>query len=153
MNKLVGENLKGSRSAVSEVGSDDEAAGSAMSEADVKAKIEQEVKAFFSHRMLDKAESYFSTLPTEYRHLLVYNLAMKSVMKDPDVDLVSDLFSRVREKGLCSPRTFERGFSGLVEILDDLVVGNPDVFSFFATLSKGSGLDQHQEVSLYADLD
>jgi translation initiation factor 4G len=137
---------------VSESGSDDEATGETVSvappallEAEIKAKIEEDTKEFFSIRMLDEAESYFSTLPTEHRHWLVDALVAKSIeMKEPDVILVSELFVRVREKELCSPGTFEEGFNGLAEALDDLSVDIPKAWTYFAILLKGSGLDQDE---------
>ena len=121
-----------------------------MSEAEVKAKvhakIEEDIKEFFGVRMLDEAESYFSTLPTEHRYWLVDALVMKSItMKEPDVTLVGDLFVRVREKDLCSPEAFEDGFNRLAEALDDLVVDIPKAWPYFAILLRGSGLDQDEE--------
>ena len=150
--KPVGEESKASTPAVSESGSDDEATGEtgspappALSEAEIKAKIEEDTKEFFSIRMLDEAESYFSTLPMEHRHWLVDALVTKSIeMKEPDVVLVSELFVRVREKELCSPGTFEEGFNGLAEALDDLSVDIPKAWTYFAILLKGSGLDQDE---------
>ncbi|KAH9976152.1 armadillo-type protein [Lactifluus volemus] len=138
--------------AVSE-GSDDETLEDAstpamgpMSEADAKAKIEEDVKEFFNVRLLDEAESYFSGLPTEHRHRLVDTLVMKCIeMKDPDVSLVSELFIRVREKDLCSGSAFEEGFNGLAELLDDLAVDIPKAWSYFVMLLKGSGLDEDED--------
>ena len=152
-NKSVGETSRVSTRAVSEAGSYDEAAGeggtpapAAISEGEAKSKIDEDVKEFFGIRMLDEAESYFSSLPTEHRHRLVDTLVMKSIeMKDPDVELVGDLFVRVREKDLCSPAVFEEGFNGLAELLDDLVVDIPKAWSYFAIMLKGSGLDQDEE--------
>ncbi|KAH9032609.1 armadillo-type protein [Lactarius pseudohatsudake] len=143
--KHVGEESKPSTPAASEA---DEAAGegdisapAAISDDEAKAKIAEDVKEFFDIRRLEEAESYFSSLPTEHRHRLVDALVMKSIeMKDPDVELLSDLFVRVREKDLCSRAEFVDGFNGLVEILDDLAVDNPKAWSYFATLLKGSGL-------------
>ncbi|KAH9175043.1 ARM repeat-containing protein [Lactarius sanguifluus] len=97
--KPVGEESKLSTPAASEAGSDDEAAGegdtsapAAISDDEAKAKIAEDVKEFFGIRRLE-AESYFSSLPTEHRHRLVDALVMKSIeMKDPDVELVGDLF-------------------------------------------------------------
>ena len=118
----------------------------AISEGVAKSKIDEDVKEFFGIRMLDEAESYFSSLPTEHRHRLVDSLVMKSIeMKDPDVELVGDLFVRVREKNLCSPAVFEEGFNSLAELLDDLAVDVPKAWSYFAILLKGSGLDQDEE--------
>jgi len=147
--KPVGEESKVSTPAASESGSDDEATGEtgslALSEVETKAKIEEDTKEFFSIRMLDEAESYFSTLPTEHRHWLVDALVTKSIeMKEPDVVLVSELFVRVREKELCSPGTFEEGFNGLAETLDDLSVDIPKAWTYFAILLRGSGLDQDE---------
>ena len=151
--KPVGEESKASTPAVSEDGSDDEGAEetgaltpAGMSEAEAKAKIEEDTKEFFGIRMLDEAESYFSSLPTEHRYWLVDALVMKSIeMKEPDVALVGDLFVRVREKDLCSPGDFEDGFNGLAEALDDLAVDIPKAWPYFAILLKGSGLDQDEE--------
>jgi translation initiation factor 4G len=117
-----------------------------MSEADARAKIDEDTKEFFAIRMLDEAESYFSSLPTEQRFWLVHTLLMKSIeMKEPDVVLVSDLFVRVREKELCGPGVFEDGFNGLAELLEDLAVDIPKAWSYFAILLRGSGLDQDEE--------
>ena len=151
--KPVGEESKASTPAASEAGSDDEATGeggtpptAAISEEEARSKIDEDVKEFFAIRMLDEAESYFSSLPAEHLHLLVDTLVMKSIdMKDPDVTLVGDLFVRVREKDLCSPALFEEGFSGLAEMLDDLAVDIPKAWSYFVILLKGSGLDQDEE--------
>jgi MA3 domain len=144
--KSIGETSQAIKPAASEIGYDEEPAGVGMSEADAKAKIDQDVRAFFSIRVLDEAESYFSSLPTEHRHLLVEILVAKSIaMKEPDVRLVGDLFARVREKGLCNPRIFEEGFSRLAEILSDLARDIPVAWPYFAILLRGSGLDQDKE--------
>ncbi|KAF8270164.1 armadillo-type protein [Lactarius quietus] len=149
----VGEESKASTPAVSEAGSDDDAvedgdalAPASISEDEAKSKIDEDVKEFFGIRLLDEAESYFSSLPTEHRHHLVDTLVMKSIeMKEPDVKLVGDLFIRVREKELCSPAIFEEGFNALAELLDDLAVDIPKAWQYFAILLKGSGLDQDEE--------
>ena len=117
-----------------------------MSEAGDKAKIVGDTDEFFSIRLLDETESYFSGLPTEHRYLLVDALVMKSIeMKEPDVTLVGDLFVRVREKGLCSPEVFEDGFNRLAEALDDFAADIPKAWPYFAILLTGSGLDQDEE--------
>jgi len=136
-------------------GSDNEATGEAVSPQvgppalsleEAKAKIEEDTKEFFSIRMLDEAEAYFSSLSIRRRHLLVDALVTKSVgMKEPDVVLVSELFIRVREKGLCAPRLFERGFNELAKVLDDLTIDIPKAWTYFAILLRGSGLDQDEE--------
>ena len=150
--KPVGEESKASTPAASESGSDDETteetgspAPPALSEAETKAKIEEDTKEFFSIRMLDEAESYFTTLPTEHHPWLIDSLVTKSIeMKEPDVVLVGELFVRVREKELCSPDAFEDGFNGLAELLDDLSVDIPKAWTYFAILLRGSGLDQDE---------
>ena len=114
-----------------------------LSEADIEAKIEADTQNFFSIRMLDEADSYFSSLPTEHRHLLVEALVTKSIeMKEQDVVLVSELFARVRENGLCSPAAFKGGFNGLAVHLGDLSVDIPHAWAYLAILLRGSGLDQ-----------
>ena len=151
--KPLGEESKASTPAVSEDGSDDEGADetgaltpAGMSEGEIKTRIEEDIKEFFGIRMLDEAESYFSSLPTEHRYWLVDALVMKSIeMKEPDVALVGDLFVRVREKDLCSPGVFEDGFNRLAETLDDLAVDIPKAWPYFAILLRGSGLDQDEE--------
>ena len=146
----VEEMSKVSTPAVSQGGSDDIEAESrstlAILEGWAKSKINEDVEEFFSVRSLNKAESYFSSLPTEHHHHLVDALATKSIeMKESDVKLVSDLFACVREKHLCSPAAFEEGFLGLADLLDDLPVIVPKAWLYFAILLKGSGLDQYEE--------
>jgi translation initiation factor 4G len=149
----VEEMLKVPTPAVSQGGSDDKEAESrstpspvAILEGWAKSKINEDVEEFFSVRMLNKAELYFSSLPTEHHHHLVDALATKSIeMKESDVRLVGDLFVRVREKDLCSPAAFEEGFLGLADLLDDLPVIIPKAWLYFAILLKGSGLDQDEE--------
>jgi len=118
----------------------------AMSEAESKAKIQEDTKEFFSIRILEEAESYFSSLPPEHRHWLVDSLVINAIeMKERDVVLVSELFVRVREKELCSPAIFEEGFKGLAEVLDDLAVDIPKAWPYFVILLRGSGLDRDEE--------
>jgi len=147
--KPFGEESRASTPAVSEDGSDDEGAeetGALTPAGMSEAKIEEDTKEFFGIRMLDEAELYFSSLPTEHRYWLVDALVMKSIeMKEPDVTLVGDLFVRVREKDLCSPGVFEEGFNRLTEALDDLAVDIPKAWPYFAILLRGSGLDQDEE--------
>jgi len=117
-----------------------------MLEAKAKSKIEEDADEFLGTRMLDVAESYFSSHPPEHRHWLVDSLVTKSIeMKEPDVNLVSELFVRLREKELCSLAVFEEGFKGLAEGLDDLVIDIPKAWSYFAILLRGSGLDRDEE--------
>ena len=52
--------------------------------------------------MLDEAASYFSSLPTKNFHRLLDTLVIKSIeLKEPDVELVGDLFVRIWENDLC----------------------------------------------------
>jgi len=122
------------------------AATSDDGEAMAKARIGEDTREFFNVRVLDEAESYFYRLPVEYRHWLVEALVMRCIeMKDSDVTLVSDLFVRVREKGLCGPDAFEEGFNRLAELVDDMAIGIPNAWSYFAILLKAAGLDQDEE--------
>ena len=124
----------------------DTLAPAAIWKGEAKSKIDKDVKEFFRIRLLNVAESYFSSLPIEHRHHLVDTLVMKSIkMWEPDVKLVSDLFVRVREKDLRSPVVFEEGFNGLAELLDDLAIDIPKAWLYFAILLKGSGLDQDKD--------
>jgi hypothetical protein len=69
-----------------------------------KAKIQDDTKEFFSIRMLEEAESYFSSLLPEHRHWLVDSLVTSSVeMKELDVKLVSEPLS---SSSVCVRRNF-----------------------------------------------
>ncbi|CAL1711469.1 unnamed protein product [Somion occarium] len=117
-----------------------------MSEAEAKKKIDEDSKEFFSIRDLDEAEVYFTKLPVEHRHLLIDKLVTGAIeSKEADSQLVADLFHRAFSKNLCSPATFEEGFTPTAEILDDIAIDAPKAFQLFATMLKGAGLDKDEE--------
>lgn len=135
--------------AASTVASEDEGSEAAqpqMSDAEVKARIDEDTKEFFSIRDLDEAEVYFTKLPVEHRHKLVDKLVSHALeSKEADATLVADLFSRAASKNLASPETFERGFEGVAEFLDDIAVDAPKAPQYFISMLKGAGLDKDEE--------
>lgn len=119
---------------------------SPMSEEAATNNISEDVKEFFSNRMLDAAESYFSSLPEEYHPQLVDRLTMTAIeSREADAQLVADLFAQAREKDLCSPASFETGFVPLAGLLDDIAIDAPRAFNLFVIMMKGAGLDQDEE--------
>ncbi|KAI0263838.1 hypothetical protein BC834DRAFT_924863 [Gloeopeniophorella convolvens] len=153
--KPVGEESKPSTPAASEAGSDDEdddaaerdgPEPAALSDAEAKAKIGEDVKELFGVRSVDEAESYFSSLPAAHRAALVDALVLAAIeMKEPDVQLVAGVLARAREKGLCAPAALEEGFAPLAEMLDDLAVDIPKAWAYFVSLMRGAGLDRDEE--------
>ncbi len=135
--------------AASAAGSEDEGgevAGSALSEEEAKKQIGEDIKEFFQIRDLGEAEVYFTKLPVEHRHRLVDQLVMSALeKKDADAELVANLFSRAASRNLCSPATFEEGFTPTVEILDDVAIDVPKAYPLFVTMAKGAGLDKDEE--------
>lgn len=97
-----------------------------MSEAKVKARVEEDLKEFFTSRDLDEAEHYFTELLTEHRHLLVDKLIAKTVeSKEADAELVARLFRRIVSRDICSPAEFEQGFTPTAEMIDDIAIDAP----------------------------
>ena len=124
----------------------DEPASAQMSDGEAKARIEEDTKEFFSIRDLDEAEVYFTKLPVEHRHKLVDKLitfALES--KEADATLVADLFTRAAIKNFASPATFEQGFEGTAEYLDDIAVDAPKAPQYFIKMMQGAGLDKDEE--------
>ncbi|KAH8087801.1 armadillo-type protein [Cristinia sonorae] len=134
--------------AASVVNSEDDTpeAGPSMSEEEVKQRINEDSKEFFSIRDLDEADVYFTKLPVEHRHKLVDKLISVAIeSKDTDAELVANFFARAASKNYCSPSTFEEGFAPISEFLDDIVYDSPKAFSLYATMMKGAGLDKDEE--------
>lgn len=119
---------------------------SVPSEADAKARVEEDSKEFFSIRDVEEAKVYFMKLPSEHRHLLVNKLVIKAVeSRQADAQLVADLFNCVATRKLCSPTTFEEGFTPIAEIIDDIVIDAPKAMELFAIVIKGSRLHLDEE--------
>lgn len=109
---------------------------------EVRRKISRDSKRFFVRRDLDEAEDYFTTLPPEYRHLLVDTLAHMAIeSKDADCMLVGDFFERAVSKDLCSPSSFVEGFIPTAELLEDIAIDTPRAFDLMAIMLKGAKLD------------
>ncbi|KAM5542985.1 hypothetical protein V8D89_003369 [Ganoderma adspersum] len=137
--------------AASTVGSEDEGdeeptGTPSLSEADAKKRIDEDLKEFFSIRDLSEAEVYFTKLPSEHRHLLVDKLVTKAVeSKQADAQLVADLFDRAISRNICSPASFEEGFTPTAEIIDDIAIDAPKAMDLFAIMLKGSHLHLDEE--------
>ena len=132
----------------STVPSEDEGESSSqvMSEEEVKKRIEEDSKEFFSIRDLEEAEVYFTKLPIEHRHRLVDKLVSSALeSKEADAQLVADYFARAASKNLVSPATFEEGFAGTAEFLDDIAVDAPKAPTYFVKMMQGAGLDKDEE--------
>ena len=135
--------------AASAVNSEEEPAdtsSTAMSADDAKKKIEEDAKELFAVRSLSEADVYFTKLPVEHRHLLIDKLVTVALdKKEPDAQLVADLFARAVSKNFCSPATFEDGFTPSAEFLGDIAIDAPKAPQFFAIMLKGAGLDKNEE--------
>lgn len=134
--------------AASTAGSDNEGevVATGMSEDEAKTRIEEDTKEFFSIRDLEEAEVYFTKLPVEHRHLLVDKLVSSALeSKEADAELVSSYFARAASMNLCSPATFEQGFAGTAEFLDDIAVDAPKAPQYFVKMLQGTGLGKDEE--------
>ncbi|KAF8339398.1 ARM repeat-containing protein [Amanita rubescens] len=101
------------------------------------AKIKEDVKEFFNVRNLDEAEVYFTTLPPQHHQSLVNQLTSSAVeSKEPDAKLVADLFTRAKNKGLCSPDAFEEGLTPTAEIIEDIAIDAPKAWTLFAIIGQ-----------------
>lgn len=128
-----------------------------LTEAQVKSKIEEDVKEFFAIRDLAEGEYLFQVLPEKHRSKLVDRLIGRAIdSKEDGVKLVADLFARVAGT-TCSPASFEAGFAGTVEFLDDIAIDIPQAYPFMARLLQGSKLPQSSvedlAAKIYADGD
>ncbi|KLO17689.1 hypothetical protein SCHPADRAFT_156858 [Schizopora paradoxa] len=138
----------------SEANSDDEsektgAPSSSLSSEKANEQIEKDFKEFFEARNITEGESYFTSLPSEYHHLLVDKLVSFAVeSKEPNAKLVSDLFARAVEKSLCSPASFEEGFNSTAEALEDIAIDAPKAFDLMAIVMKGAALDEERRTRI-----
>jgi len=122
---------------------------SEINEEAADAKIKEDVKEFFNVRNLDEAEVYFNTLPPQHHHSLVNQLASSAVeSKEPDAKLVADLFTRAKNKGLCSPDAFEEGLTPTAEIIEDIAIDAPKAWTLFVTMVNGAELDEEHRTRL-----
>jgi translation initiation factor 4G len=105
-----------------------------MSESQAKVRIEEDVKELFQVHNLTEGIAYFETLPGEYRYLLVDGLISKIDAKEFDVAFMEKLFARVVDAGACDEEAFERGFTSMIEFLDDISVDVPTAYAVVARL-------------------
>ncbi|KAG1846588.1 ARM repeat-containing protein [Suillus subalutaceus] len=123
-----------------------ESALTAMSEADVKKKIDEDVKEFFAVRNLQEAEVYFTNLPDEHRFRLVDKLVASALeSKEADAKLVGDFFAQATSSGQCTLEVIEEGFMPMAEVLDDTVIDAPKAFDYMAIMLRGAGFQNEPE--------
>ncbi|KAI0827986.1 eukaryotic translation initiation factor 4G1-domain-containing protein [Trametes gibbosa] len=112
---------------------------------DANVRIQKDMAEFFRIRNLEWAEVYFTRLQG-HRPLLVSNLVAKAI--DAGVDeakLVANLFDRAHSRKLCSPASFEEGFTEMAKKLDCIAIGNWKAMYLFATMVKGAHLYEDEE--------
>jgi translation initiation factor 4G len=125
-----------------------------MTEDEALKKIAEDVKEFFAVRSLSEAEVYFSNVTPEHRFRLVDKLVSAALeSKESDAQLVGEFFGVAAANGLCSPATFEEGFTLVAEVLDDVAIDAPKAFSLMALMLKGAGLDSEVQGQIAAKLE
>ncbi|KAG0708600.1 armadillo-type protein [Suillus ampliporus] len=118
----------------------------AMSEADAKKKIDEDVKEFFAVRNLEEADVYFTGLPREHRFRLVDKLVASALeSKEADVRLAGDFFTQAMNNGQCTLEVFEEGFMPMAEFLDDIAIDAPMAFNYMAIMLRGAGFEKEPE--------
>lgn len=114
-----------------------------MTDAQAKAKIDEDIKEIFSVRDVSEAEACFKALPDEHKSKLVDKLVSRAAeSKDADVKLVADIFSAAADAKSCSPAHFESGFAGPIEFLEDIAIDAPQAYTAMAKLLRGAKLSQ-----------
>lgn len=113
-----------------------------MTEAQARAKIDEDIKEFMQIHDINEATGYFESLPATYRHLLVDRFASKMDAKETEVALIAELFSRISTSGLCTTQIFEQGFTPTVEALDDISLDVPAAYNVMAKLLCASKLSR-----------
>ncbi|KAG2366166.1 armadillo-type protein [Suillus spraguei] len=118
----------------------------AMSEADVKKKIDEDVKEFFAVRNLQEAEVYLTNLFDEHRSQLVDKLVASALeSKEADAKLVGDFFAQATSNGQCTLEVIEEGFMPMAEFLDDIAIDAPKAFDYMAIMLRGAGFQNEPE--------
>ncbi|KIK31924.1 hypothetical protein CY34DRAFT_762193, partial [Suillus luteus UH-Slu-Lm8-n1] len=85
-----------------------ESAPTAMSEADIKKKIDEDVKEFFAVCNLQEVEVYFTNLPDEHCFRLVDKLVASALgSKEADARLVGDFLAQATSNGQCTLEVIE----------------------------------------------
>jgi translation initiation factor 4G len=131
--------------------SEGEDAAPEMTAAEVKKKIDEDLKEFFAVRNLEEAESYFTQLPAAHHSTLVDKLVSSALeSKEADAQLVSDFFSLASEKELCSLQAFEAGFISIAEFLDDVAIDAPKAPKLMAIMIKGPSFEADHRTRIAA---
>jgi len=125
----------------------------AMTTAQADARIEEDVKEFWSLRDVDEAQHYFEALPAEHQSRLVSKLVTTAMdKKEVDVILTASVFAKAADARICSEEGFEEGLLPMVEIVDDLSIDVPKAYSFVARLLRGCKLPQSTIDSLVSKI-
>ncbi|KAG1746336.1 hypothetical protein EDB19DRAFT_2037310 [Suillus lakei] len=112
--------------------------GSAMSEAEAKKKIDEDVRVL--------RDDYFAKLPHEHRFRLVDKLVASALeSKETDARLVSHFFAQATSNGQCTLKVFEEGFMPIAEFLDDIAIDAPKAFDYMAIMLRGAGFENEHE--------
>lgn len=137
--KPVGDVKVEEESTAASEGSDD--GEPSLSEEQVNAKINEDLKEFWAVRNLDEADSYFPTLPTAFKAQFVDKLIGSALeRKEADAKLLAELLARAVEKETCPLPSLEEGFSSQIEFIDDIAIDVPAAYVLMAILLKGSNL-------------
>ncbi|KAG0708601.1 hypothetical protein DFH29DRAFT_891045, partial [Suillus ampliporus] len=118
----------------------------AMSEADAKKKVDEDVKEFFAVRSLKEADVYLTSLPHEHRFRLVNKLVASALEgKEADARLVGDFFVQTTSNGQCTLEVFEEGFMPMAAFLDDIAIDASKAFDRMAIMLRGAGFEKEPE--------
>ncbi|KAF8520278.1 hypothetical protein BU17DRAFT_89283 [Hysterangium stoloniferum] len=114
-----------------------------------KAKIEEDLKEFWTIRNLEEADSYLPTLPKAFKGLFIEKLVGSTVeRKETDAIFAAKFLTRVSENDTCLEAAMEEGFAPPIEFLEDLAIDAPSAFKIMAILLKGSKLPREKVEAL-----
>ena len=119
------------------------AAASSMTLERAKLKINEDVKGIFILKDLTEGESYFESLPPDFRNELIETLFHKAIdAKESETQPVIELFGCAASKGLATESQFEKGFECDMEFLEDISVDVPQVYTTVAKLMRAAKLSK-----------
>lgn len=130
---------------------DDDAASAATSAAvpkgltieQAKRKTREDIKELFVLRQTSEAEQYFTSLPPEFRWVLIEGLVEKALDAKPaEVQIMADVFSMAASKTLVDEGQFIQGFTKDMEYLEDTSTDSPSAYGNIASLLKAAKLSQ-----------
>jgi translation initiation factor 4G len=109
----------------------------------VKQKIAEDIKEFLMLKDLDEGEGYFESLAPDFRNELIEALFHKAIdAKESEAQLVIELFRCAASKGLATEHQFEKGFESDMELLEDISVDVPQVYTTVAKLMLAAKLSE-----------